>query len=242
MAALRIALIGEGRNDYGGPDGFGDWKEGAAQPFIRKFASDAEIKPIRKQDRDLKGIGLPLKNFPKLGFHASVIRPYFAKIWELKGEIDLLIIFKDLDKEGSGKASKDQALKSFERAATEFEEAFKFLKDRFQIPAIAMIPMRMLENWLLSDENAFEIAFGSKPANPKLPYQPEFVWGDEQDRDSEHPKNFIRQVLQQYGQDKTTDNFILIAKASDIATMRKACPHSFAPFADRMKNFAEQRS
>ena len=241
MAAVRIALIGEGRNDYGGPDGYGEWKEGAAQPFIRKFTSDAEIKPIRKQDRDLKGIGLPFRHFPKLGFHASVIRPYIAKIWEMKGEIDLLVIFKDLDKEGSGKASKDQAIKSFHGAMEEFEEAFKFLKDRFQIQAIAMIPMRMLENWLLADENAFQKVFGTKPTKPRLPHQPEFIWGDEQDRDSEHPKNYIRKVLEQYGQDKTTDNFILIAKASDIATMRKTCPHSFASFADRMKNFVEQR-
>jgi hypothetical protein len=238
MGVLRIALIGEGRNDYGGPDGYGEWKDGAAQPFIRKFATDAKIKPIRKQDRDRKSIGLPFKNFPKLGFHASVIRPYVAKIWEMKGEIDLLIIYKDLDKEGSGKAGKEQAIKSFQRAVDEFEAVFEFLKNRFEIPAIAMIPMRMLENWLLADENAFQLAFGTKPTQPRLPNEPEFIWGDEQNRDSNHPKNYIQRVLKEFGEDATTDNFILIAEATDLKTMEYKCPHSFAPFAKKMKNFA----
>ena len=41
--------------------------------------------------------------------------------------------------------------------------------------------------------------------------------------------------------DATTDNFILIAEATDLETMESKCKHSFAPFAKKMKNFAAQR-
>ena len=116
------------------------------------------------------------------------------------------------------------------------------LHKRLGLLLVAMIPMRMLENWLLADENAFKEAFGDHPKNPKLPTKPEFIWGDEQNPTSEHPKRYLHRVFEQYGASGGTENFVVVANATSIETLKQKCPNSFAPFAAEMDNFITKRA
>jgi len=61
-----------------------------------------------------------------------------------------------------------------------------------------MIPLKMIESWLLADEIAFTTCFGKPPTRPPLPRQPELIWGDENDQTSNHPKIILKRVLDQY--------------------------------------------
>jgi hypothetical protein len=234
--SFRIALIGEGKNDYGIEGWDGRWVPGAAQSLIRLFFPESEIVPLRPNKQLRTPLG-PGRNIPKLRGQANNLRHFIPAIAP-QGAFDLFIYYQDLDKKHSGKATDHLAKRSFQELLSDLDEGFRFLHQAYAVQGIAMIPMRMLENWLLGDEMAFEKAFGSKPANPRLPSKPEFIWGDEQDRKSDHPKNYIQRVLAQFREDATTENFILIADSSDVETMKRTCENSFKPFAEKMEQFA----
>ena len=93
-----------------------------------------------------------------------------------------------------------------------------------------MIPIRMIENWLLGDENVYKKIFGSLPASPKLPNKPEYIWGSKYKPDSNYPKHYLRRVLEQYHKDRDTNNYIIISKNIDIENLKKACNYSFGKF------------
>jgi hypothetical protein len=237
---MRVALIGEGKNDVGIEDGRGDWREGAVQPIIRKFLPTSEFLPLKPKRKE-SNFGVPSYNIPRFKIRAAKLRKFLEVFNEIQGSIDLLVFYQDLDKQFSGKATEIEAKRAFREAMEDVEDAFAYIKDRWRIPAIAMIPMRMLENWLLADEKAFEHHFGLAPQNPRLPNDPEFIWGDEQDRNSNHPKNYLQRVLSQFAVDSTTGNFILIAEASNANLLRERLPNSFEPFARKMELFINEK-
>ncbi len=226
MAAIKIALMGEGKNDYGIVGRDGEWEEGAIQPLIRKFFPEADFEDAKRNPENPRQFKIPTKKFPKLKFTAAKLVSYSEYIATSGNSIDLLIFYVDLDK------------RDMEDEISNLESAFASLREQFGLKAIPMIPMRMLENWLLADENAFESCFGYKPHKPKLPAKPESIWGAVNDPKSEYPKHYLRRVLEQYKESSSTKNFILIAEAANLDTMIRRLPHSFAPFAQRMKNFA----
>lgn len=239
---MKVALIGEGKNDIGidSHKEKNPWNEGAVQPLLRKFLDQPEFIILKNKRLESK-FKIPSAKIPKFGPRAAKLRQFLGDFRDFKGTVSLIIFYQDLDKRRSGPATKTEAKGSFREAMSDIEVAEDWISKNFAITLIPMIPMRMLENWLLADEKAYEKAFGTKPTKPKLPTEPEFIWGDEETRTSEHPKNYIQRLLEQYQEDATTENFILIAEAAEVATMERTCPNSFALFAQRMKNFAAQR-
>lgn len=235
MGYIIVGLIGEGRNDYGIEGRMGNWEEGAVQPILRKFIPNAEFLPFPRKPRESRQFQTPSRKIPKFGPHAAHLRSYLETLSQKKGTLDLLIFYRDLDKQSGHRASENEAKRALRDAIEQVDQAFEYIESAYQVKCTAMIPMRMLENWLLADAEAFRTAFGSKPSRPALPNRPEFIWGDEQDRQSDHPKNYLQRVLNQYGKESTTENFILIAEASQVATLKSQCSNSFAPFAERLE-------
>ena len=116
-----------------------------------------------------------------------------------------------------------------------FDEVYRKVRDCFTVAeehgmfGLPIVPMHMTESWLLSDTGAFP----SVPNKPALPKKPEKTWGNP---DSEqHPKKYIKRVLNQFNLQPSTDTYCEIAEKSNISVIRERCPVSFGRFCDDMK-------
>lgn len=221
-----IALLGEGKNDYG-IEARNSWQEGAVQPLLRRIEgfNDAEIIPVRKNRNRTVAPG---RKHKKCSFTILCLRSFMIE----NTEIDLIIVYKDCDKTSGESASKREAIRKHSEVYQTLKSELNEFKNEFRIDSIPMVPIRMLENWLLGDNNAYIAVWENQPNNPSLPNEPEFIWGDEQDNNSNHPKNYIRRVLNQYDEDYSTENFIKIAENINLTNLKRTCENSFTIFYD----------
>ncbi len=223
-----ILLCGEGPTDYGAPEyGTGKWREGPVQaiagripegPVAFEAVDKKDIKRLRVQGRGLRGHGVK-------AFKLCVI----AK----QKKLDKVICYVDADKT-AGKGKKEKLAKeSYQRVYDEISEGFRGFNASHdaEIRGIPMVPLRMIESWLMSDAAAFAACYGSHPTNPSLPSRPEFLWGGKSDPRSDYPKNVLRRILEQYpGKECTRETYNELARATSIETLRKRCPISFESF------------
>lgn len=224
----KVLLYGEGPTDYGKTQyGTAEWEEGPVQPIIRKLVNgDIEFAYATKDD--VKGRTIQRRTAAKVRGHG--VKSYkLCMIAEERGDIDNIICYVDADREhGSSKSVRD-AKKRLRDVYKEIKNGFeRFPVDRSQT-SIPMVPLKMIESWLLADEQAFA-QFGEPPTHPALPGQPELIWGDENDPDSDHPKNYLKRVLDQYDQQANRDTFKSIAEKMEIEALRERCPLSFEQF------------
>lgn len=225
----KILLCGEGPTDYGTPQyGSSDWEEGPVQSLIRKSVNgDIEFTYATKEDVRKKRIQ------PRTG---AKVPGHGAKSYKLcmiaaaQGDIDNIVCYVDADRvHGSGK-SRLEAQRRLQEVYDQISNGFQqFSQERSQ-NSIPMVPLKMIESWLLADEQAFTQCYGRQPTNPSLPVQPELIWGDENDPISDHPKNYLKRVLGQYNGQANRDTFKSIAEAINIHTLRIRCPMSFELF------------
>lgn len=235
--SLRIAIIGEGKNDYGWHI-YGEWQEGTVQVFLRKLLEgfDLDFTSIYEKKAVVLGRGRYRKE--KLKGAAKKVLP-FLKNYQ-KEKFDLLIFYSDSDKMQRNRATKIEALKNYQAKKEEIVTGLELVKNTMNLQGVIMMPIRMIENWLLSDANAFKELFDEIPRNPKLPKEPEFIWGNEQDRESNHPKNYLRRVLEQYKKTSHTEIFKEIAEHIEVETIMITCENSFKPFYEELQKFMEQ--
>ena len=154
-----------------------------------------------------------------------------------KRGLNKIICYVDADRI-PGKGTKESAARqSFQRVYKEIQNGFETFNEKFsrqyqrKLVGIPMVPLRMIESWLLSDETAFTKCFGKPPSNPPLPAKPELIWGEKDNPDSDYPKNLMNRVLKQYeGRKSGREIFKDIAEAMQIETLRKKCPISFETF------------
>jgi hypothetical protein len=110
----------------------------------------------------------------------------------------------------------------------------EIIENKFGIKGIPMLPIRMIENWLLGDEDAYTISFGRKPHSPKLPKKPEFIWGSKYDINSDYPKHYLKRVLNQYNELIETTNYINIMENINIDRLKETCSYSFGKFYEQI--------
>ncbi|WP_053241428.1 hypothetical protein [Clostridium sp. DMHC 10] len=110
----------------------------------------------------------------------------------------------------------------------------------YEVLLISMMPIRMIESWLLGDESAYEKCFDKKPSKPKLPKRPEFLWSREDDPNSDFPKCYLNRVLKQYNEVSSRKVFNEIAENIDIEILKNTCYISFFKFCEDFKNIKDK--
>lgn len=228
---MRIAITGEGNTDYGKRDyNTGKWLPGPAIIYAENIAKEQgidvqllpiekeEVKKIRLQGRSTKGLsgrGVPAKKFMVL---------------LNKSGYDAGIFYCDADKKAGTKSSNHLAVdKHYEAVYEEVKEGLRL--DR----AIPMIPLSMIECWLLGDKAALEQVFDVTIHKSKMPAKPEYMWGAKTNPDSDYPKNYFVRLIRSLDNRYCTynsgqENFNEIAGCSNVSTLRKTCPLSYERF------------
>jgi hypothetical protein len=195
----KILLFGEGPTDYGIKEhSTGKWKHGPIQPIVRKTAG----RPVAFEHVEKNEVKkLRIQRGPKSG-HA--VKSYKLCVIAGKKRLDKIICYVDADRI-PGKRKKEVLTRvSFFSVYEEIQKGFEAFNEKFsrshnkKIIGIPMVPLPMIESWLLSDEAAFIKCFGKPPSNPRLPAKPELTWGEKENPDSNYPKNLMKRVLNQY--------------------------------------------
>lgn len=239
----RVAVTGEGPTDYGCRK-FDEksrqyqWQWGPVKVILERCMKGTGRKesfdwiPVEKEewkrtkllrsDKGLRGRAIPARKFRNLCREQHIFYGIF---------------YTDADRgEDSGK----EWYKAEKHFNLIYEEVRSGLgeegeENRF----IPMIPLKMIENWLLSDTAAYEKCFGRIPTNPALPRKPELIWGDKDSPESDYPKNYLSRVLADVSEGKKESNrevFCELAEGTDIQIMRKSCPLSFDRFYKDIQN------
>ncbi|MCP4351788.1 MAG: DUF4276 family protein [Desulfobacterales bacterium] len=223
-----ILLFGEGPTDYGKPGDYqSNWEEGPIQPLIRK-SLNKEISFTHAQKNDIKNIRIQGRRKPK----GKGIPALKFCIYAKKEKYSKIIFFTDADREQGTRNTPLESKKRFEKIYDEVIGVLNFIKNHEGMLLIPMIALKMIESWILSDENAFEHCYGTKPSSPPLPGNPEFIWGDKRDENSDYPKNYLRRVLYQFNTEPCRETYYEIAENIDIETLKSKCPISFKKFFD----------
>jgi hypothetical protein len=226
----KVLLCGEGPTDYGNRKyGSTEWEEGSLQPIIRKsfqgkdvnfcYATKSEVKSITIQSRTsakLKGYGV--KSFK------------LCEIARRRENINNIICYVDGDRDPGSRNSELAARKRVQEINDDIKNGFnQFSEDRSR-SSIPMVPCKMIESWLLADNEVFQKCFGSVPISPALPQHPELIWGAKDDPGSDYPKHYLKRVLDQYYLQPNREIFKIIAENIDIGVLRNKCPISFERF------------
>lgn len=226
----KVLLCGEGPTDYGRQKyGSTEWEEGPVQSIIRRSVQvEVDIEFTCATKKDVKKVRIQ-RTSAKLKGHGVKAYQLCVIASEL-GDIDNIVCYVDADRDpGSSKSAQD-AKKRVDYIYNEINMGFAQFSATRSDSSFPMIPLKMIESWLLADEIAFTACFEKPPTNPPLPRQPELIWGDENDPTSDHPKNYLKRVLEQYGKQGTIELFICIAKNMATDILRRKCPISFEPF------------
>lgn len=220
---MQIAVTGEGHTDYGQRDYVTKkWQEGPIQHYMRGIAKQVTEEPIeffvfekedvrrvKVQQRSLQGLtgqGVPAKKFTILMKQNGLQEGVF---------------YNDADKESGTKNTKHAAIKHFEER---YQEVKNGLND---VEAIPMVPLRMIESWLLGDKKALELALAVQIPLEKMPSSPELLWGAKDNPKSDYPKHYLTRLI---NKPANRELFVDIAKNAKVETMREKCPISYERF------------
>ena len=224
---VKVSMTGEGPTDYGQRN-FDTINWGPAYYYVVNalgkdsdkfefvFVDKREYKQIKIQGRR-KG-----REIPSAKFHA-----FSRSIGCNAG-----IFYSDADRQVGKKNDSKEAIKWFNQV---YDEVSKGLAGSSTEVFIPMIPLRMIENWQLSDKKALERVYSVVIDNKDMPRSPEFEWGDENDPDSRHPKNLLRAIIggakgYATGKDVNRDTMKETAQLSDVNVLKEKCPVSYVRF------------
>ncbi len=259
MKEKRILLYGEGKTDYGTKN-YGkitreesvyteqEWLPGPIVHFIKKCAvksgQDISIEYAEKECIDGKRrIKLGKKQMDELkrqGMTQGKALPARRfKIFALEKGFQFGIFYCDTDKIEKGKNTDKQACrKEFERIYREVDVGLDGAGSNMW-KGLPMIALKMIECWLLSDENAYKLCFGSTPRAPVLPRKPELIWGSKGDKNSDYPKNYMDRILCQYQKESGLEIFNEIAEKTEADVLKDKCDISFQKFYIDIQKFLE---
>lgn len=233
MKHMKILVYGEGPDDYGWKDSMGRWHPGSIISILQKCAEkmdvELEIGYVEKRFIDGKNkVKLAARHLRKV--NGKGIPALRFSIYAMENGYTNGIFYCDTDKAPNG-SQKEEAncRKHFEKVHADVAGGLCILENQ-SWRGVPMISMKMVESWLLSDKEAYRKCFGSEPGKVRLPGNPELIWGEKSNPDSDYPKNYIRRVLEQYHEEPGREVFVDIAEKTSICTLEEKCPISFARF------------
>lgn len=222
---MRVLLCGEGPHDIGTIE---NWsirankqvvEAGWLQPIIEKsLKNDIEFVIVPKN----RLVSLPNgKNGKKPLPKGHGAKAMLAKFRAASDKCDAVIFVIDAD-------SCDKKCQSSKMEQIELGfEAYKS-----DIVCIGCVPMSASESWLLADDAVWRsMGLQNKDALPK---NPENIWGDRKDPESQHPKQYFARICKvaQVGDDRQTRKEISEALSLDKLSVN--CPHSAGPFLESL--------
>jgi dihydrofolate reductase len=95
------------------------------------------------------------------------------------------------------------------------------------IPAVLALAVECIEAWALADPDAWRRAFGRVP---KLPSDPEALWGNARDPASNHPKCVLRRCLDEVGRTSMGNAVSQLLAHASLAQVAARCPVGFGRF------------
>ena len=238
---MKMFLTGEGPTDcgrsvYDKKTGRNTWADGPVQVYIHKLAPDLQIETYGKHElKDASAERKTRRNrrsIQELSGHGKKAF-YVAQLAAEKG-YDITAMYVDADKD-QGSAQKDMT--SCQRRYDLVKgDVLTGLEQGGASRPMAIIPMKMIECWILGDRNAFIQVFGKAPDQAQFK-NPEFLWGNVDDPKSDYPKNRLARILAQCGVESSQDTYVMIAEASDLQTMCRTCSISFADFVNQLRAY-----
>ena len=237
---MKIFLVGEGptdcgKNVYQKREGKYEWQDGPVQIYLKKLLTNVEIETMDKnsffeelkQNREKRN----RRTLSELKGHGR--KAFFVAEGSRKRNCDVAAVYVDADKTQGEPEKKEAACqKRYDEITGEIKEG---LKRGGSKKHLAIVPMKMIECWLMGDPEAFVKAFGTKP-DPALLRRPELIWGDYRDPDSGYPKNQMKRIMEQCGETCNMDSYNRIAEAANPDTVIRNCPISFADFVSQIKS------
>jgi hypothetical protein len=106
----------------------------------------------------------------------------------------------------------------------------------FSMKKIAIIPKEMTESWLLADVKAIN-SVGNGTVHVDQSKNPEDLWGDKDNPDSNYPKHYLRRNLEKLDVENNREAYAQIAGNVDVEILKRRCPKSFGQFYSDMQSF-----
>jgi len=243
---IKVLLAGEGVTDHGEliPSGKicqSVKHDGACQPLIRKCADDRDMEFL-VAERWIEFSTFNAKKMPsKKEVPGHGQKSYACTMLANIYKCPIVVVFIDGDKsprKDSPKPKTDRAVrKRIKELRSELEIGFKKAREQLgdKIGTIRMVPMRMIESWIMADRNAFKTVTGVDPSLILKGKKLEGLWGDKKDPESYHPKKVLDWILVGSGFDRNRETVRLIAEQIDLETLVAECPYSAKPFVDEGK-------
>lgn len=236
---MTIGITGEGPDDYGKMNYDGNLVKGAAEGFAEKIADEDEIKiewifidrrnveRTKLGSRTLRGLKGKAINAARFRKQASIMA------------CDTLIYYCDADRDaGTKNSSRHQAEERYDEI---YHEVSQGLGDKYPQTAIPMIPLRIIENWLLGDRDNLSSIF--EVNSKKLPENTELLWGDKRNPKSSYPKRVLERIRATGNPRKCDTTDYEIAYLADVESMKKSCPYSYGKhFYEDFKYLCDQNA
>lgn len=227
-----IAVTGEGPADYGRmvyeKERGNYWEWGPVGYLLKRCledyhaSEDIGFEPVQKEqvksmkllrsDKGLKGLSIPARKFVR---------------YCRENDLGHGIFYADSDKRENSAKTQREAQQHFQEVYNEVREGLEMDEQPSFIP---MIALKMIECWLLADAKAFEACYGCAPS---LPRNPELIWGDKRNPDSDYPKHFLDRILSGIPGCEGRGHqeiFCNLAEQIDTGTLRERCGISFEQF------------
>ncbi len=233
---IKFLLQGEGPTDCGTVDyNTGKLLEGPIPVYLRKILPEADIEVT---SRDIKKRPRAQRSLKGLNGHGP--RAFFLGLEAVDGKFDAAALYIDADKSQAADARKEhECQKRYNDIKTEIMEGFSRIREQ-SLQYVVIIPMKMIESWMMGDPEAFDKAFQVKGRGKKnfgkkdFPTKPELDWGAKEDVNGNYPKHRLARILEHYQKAPCREVFYEIAMHSDIETLCETCPISFKDFRDQL--------
>jgi hypothetical protein len=149
-----------------------------------------------------------------------------------------LLYLADKNNESHIAYHQDAGHDGFRKIYNETKEAFVKVCVSDEIKSLAIIPKEMTESWLLADVKAINL-LGDGTVHVDQSPNPETLWGNEEDPNSNYPKNYLKRNLEQLGlnSDNNRDTYTKIAENTNVEVLKRRCPESFGQFYTDMQSF-----